>query len=206
MVGYYVYVAFFSQLDQSQGLVWEFAGDIRNGNFSKFLARPLDPLAYFLAVCLGRSTVKAGVLLIASPLWGIPFSGMIRLPSLTGMLFSLPLLFLGLVSLALINYLTALLAFKFQDVGPFHMIKNNLLDFLSGALIPLSVLPPVFAGILRFTPFPAINSLPALLWLGREETGLPRMYLVSLAWAVALYALSRLAYRRLVAAHEEVGA
>jgi hypothetical protein len=39
---------------------------------------------------------------------------------------------LGLLALGLLNFLTALLAFVFQEITPFHMIKSDLVAWNMG--------------------------------------------------------------------------
>lgn len=204
LVAYYLVASALRGLDRSEGHTWEFAGEIRSGNFAKYLARPLDPRGCFLAVSAGRSAFQA-LVLAAAGLAASLVLGPRALPDPLGLLLLLPVLLLGLLCLALLNYLTALLAFAFQDIAPFHMVKNQLVDFLSGILVPLALFPPLARAALAWTPFPALASLPARLWAGEGAAEVPRSLAVLALWALLLLALSGRAGERLAARYEEAG-
>jgi ABC-2 type transport system permease protein len=205
MTSYYLVATFAWQLDQSDGYGWELAYEIRSGSFGKYLTRPIDPLHWYLAVCAGRTAMRAGLVLAAAALWALPFSTILVAPSALGILASIPVIVLGLTAFALLNFMTALLAMVMQDPGPFHMICGILIQFLSGGLIPLAILPGWARGILDLTPFPAMASLPAMLWLGRGIADVPRACLVTGAWVVILVVAAKAAYRGLSRRYEEVG-
>jgi ABC-2 type transport system permease protein len=204
LVSYYLVASVVRTLDRSELYAWEFAAEIRSGNFSKYLARPVDPERCFLAVAAGRSAYQACVAAAIGALVAIPL-GPSALPDPLGLALALPIAFLGLAALALLNFMTALLAFAFQDITPFHMVKNELVDFLSGTLVPLAMMPPWAREALSWTPFPALASLPARLWAGQGIAEAPRALAVLAAWTVALAAASRLALGALSSRYEEAG-
>jgi ABC-2 type transport system permease protein len=85
------------------------------------------------------------------------------------------------------------------------MITGIAIQFLSGGLIPLALLPQWAQVPLGYTPFPALASLPAMLWLGMGADGLVRAYLVTGAWVAVLALAAGMAYRALSERYEEVG-
>jgi ABC-2 type transport system permease protein len=205
MTTYYLIGAFIGQIDQSAAYVWEFSGEIRGGMFAKYLVRPIKPLFSFLALCAGRSGFRACVSLAAVLLWAIPFSGVLVAPDPVGVLESIPLFAMGLCCLALVNFMVSMLAFVVQDILPIHLIKNILIDLLSGTLIPLAVLPGWARSAVGLTPFPSLVSTPAMLWLGRGSEGLASAYLVTFAWMAVLFLSASALCERTLARHGEVG-
>jgi ABC-2 type transport system permease protein len=219
MASYYLAAVFIFQLDRSGALSGELAADIRAGNFGRYLSRPVDPLAWFLAASLGRSAFQACVstaAAIACTLAAVAAAALaaagapISAPDPLGMLAAIPVVLSGLLSLALINFMTGILAFAFQDVGAFQVAKNCIVEFLSGALIPLALLPGWAGRALEFTPFPALASLPAALMLGPDRGGagleaLPAILLRLALWNAGLYAAARASYGALSARYEELG-
>jgi ABC-2 type transport system permease protein len=205
MTSYYLVVSFLRAFDQSEPYVWEFSAEIRGGLFGKYLARPVSPLRYFLAICAGRGCFQAMLAVAAALLWALPFSSMLSPLSPLGSLAALPVILLGLFCLACLNYLTALLAFAVQDILPYHMVKSALIELCSGALVPLAVMPAWARRILSATPFPALADLPASLMLGTGPGGwLPSLVLLS-AWAIGLEMSCNAAYARLSRLYEEAG-
>lgn len=205
MLTYYLIAAFLRAFNQSDGLVWEFAAEIRAGTFGKYLVRPVDPLHWFLSSAAGRTLFHAGLALAAA---GIVFAmgrGTFTAPDPVGLALMIPVALLGLSALALLDFMTALLAFRFMDISAFHMVKGNLVELLSGALVPLAVMPGWAQAICAMTPFPALISLPAELWLGRGRESFGPALLGLIAWNVALYILARTLFASLSARYEEVG-
>jgi ABC-2 type transport system permease protein len=212
VAGYYVIAVFVFQLDQSSALSGELAAEIRTGRFGKYLARPVEPLAWFLAQAAGRSAFQAAVTAGAAALaWAAlaalgPWTGTLLAPlSPLGLLAALPVLAAGLVALALVNFMTGIMAFRFQDVGAFQIAKNCVVEFLSGAMVPLAMMPDGARRALGLTPFPALAALPAELALGRGWEALPSSLAVLLAWDAALYLAARAFYARLSDRYEELG-
>jgi len=209
VVTYYILVSALYTLDQSEAYTWEFAAEIRGGLFGKYLARPVDPLVWYLSVSGGRSLFRllmilsaAGILFLFQACSGIS----LMRPPAPQAVFMLPVFFLALLFLALLNYCTSLLAFVFQDITPFHMVKTELSTFLSGAMIPLAFMPDWARRIVYLTPFPALASLPAELWLGTGGERVPGTILILLLWCLALAACARIMLSALRDRYEEVGA
>ncbi len=204
---HYVIAAFVGRLDQSDGYVWEFAAEIRGGTFGKYLARPVDPLCWFLAVCAGRSLFVLLPLTVAAFAGAAILGDALAAPRSAAALAVIPVAVLGLLALSLLNFLTALLAFAFQEITPFHLIKGEAVSFLSGMLVPLAMMPAWSRDLLRWTPFPALASLPAALWYGTPGVGeVGSAVAVLVVWNGALLVACRLSLRALSARYEEVGA
>jgi len=212
VTSYYLVAVFVYQIDQSGSSAEMLAAEIRAGRFGAYLARPVDPLAWFLAASAGRSAFQATIVAFAAALAALAFSllgpgasSLLEPLDPAGILAALPVLISGLFSLGLIKFMTAILAFKFQDIGAFQIAQNCLVEFLSGALIPLALMPGAIRAALEMTPFPALASLPAELALGRGLESLPGTAMVLVGWNVALYAAARAMYASLSTRYEEFG-
>jgi ABC-2 type transport system permease protein len=206
---HYLFAALLPAIDQSDLYVREFAAEIRSGDFGKYLARPVDPLLHFLSVSMGRSAFQAAAALTAfCAAIGLDaaFSGGFFSPlDPLGLLLSLPVALSGLLCMALLNYLTALLAFRFQDITPWHMVKENVVEILSGAVLPLAILPAWASGLISLTPFPALTDLPAALALGMGRERLPGAVAVLLSWTAGLSLLAVLSGKRAVRGYAGAG-
>lgn len=207
MLTYYIICAFIQRLDQSNGLVWDFAGEIREGRFSKYLVKPVSPLGHFMFTSLGKTLYILVFTLLAVAGVALIFNQQFLLPSsVLNLVLALIIAFLGLVFMILLNYLTALLAFKFTDITGWHLLKGNIVDFLSGALLPLSLLPLWMQGIMRFFPFYYMQFLPASLYLGLRTDEALWGILVMTLWIFALWGLAEATYNRFRRLYEGVGA
>lgn len=206
MMTYYLIASFLLRLDQSSGLVWETAEEIREGRFSKYMVRPISPLGHFLAASLAK-TLYVLLLVLPAVVVLAAFMHRILLPPAGWMNLAGACLmgFMGLIFLCLLNYLTAMLAFKFNDITGWHLLKENLVEFLSGSLVPLSLLPEWIQEAMRFFPFYYMQYLPASLYLGlKTEEFVPGLIILGL-WITGLYGLSVFVYHRFRRIYEGVG-
>jgi ABC-2 type transport system permease protein len=105
----------------------------------------------------------------------------------------------------LLNHCIALLSLKFIDITGFIIGKGALIELLSGALIPLTLLPaPLVAG-LRFSPFYYVVFYPANLVLGKVTEPPVVAVLVLASWCAILYAVAQGWFRRARRLYEGVG-
>ena len=88
--------------------------------------------------------------------------------------------------------------------GPWFFIKN-FMDFLTGAFIPLVLLPGVLQKAVSLTPFYYILYYPASLYLGQETEKTGTALAVILFWNGVFWGLRRLQYRRMLRFYEGVG-
>jgi ABC-2 type transport system permease protein len=210
MASYYLVAVFVAQLDRSSAMVDVFAQEIRSGSFCKYLARPVDPLAWFLSASLGKSAFQACLTAAATAACGLALSGLIAPPDPLGLAAAAAVVILGLLALALLNFMTGILAFAFMDIGAFNIGKSCVIEFLSGALVPLALLPGWARRALELTPFPALASLPAQLILGSARGGvglevLPAALLRLALWDIMLIIAARASFKALSGRYEEAG-
>ncbi len=189
MVTYYLIASMLSRLQYQDALAWQLSGEVREGAFSKYLTRPMPVISFFLGAGLGRWSylvlVNGGTLL----LWTSIFSQWVVFPAQRVNLLWLGLLIpLGGVCMLLFNHMIALLSLKYQDVTGLLVLKGGMIEFLSGALVPLNLLPAFLTGALKFTPFYYIVFYPASLFLGTQTEPPVFAVLVLLLWCVIFYA------------------
>jgi ABC-2 type transport system permease protein len=206
MLSYYIISSFLSQIELSDGVSGEISARIRNGTFSKYMVLPAHVEAYFLVQTLGATAFYLSFDFIAALIWIFIFH--IEF-AFTGSLFLIVIAFVlilqGLVFMVQLNYLLGILTFKFQDIQLFLMIKNNLVAFITGALIPLALLPEVITAFMRFFPFYYVTYLPSMLLIGRNGEEAITGVLVLGGWMVVLFFLNRFLYNRLRRKYDGVG-
>lgn len=206
MIAYSVLTAFLSRLNQTNALVWETADDIREGRFTKYLTKPINPFGHFLAVAGARTgyvlAVAIGSVAALALLFGnreVPPAG----PAAAAA--ALATAALGLVFLAATAWLTAALAWKFTDITGFHLIRQTVVEFLAGSFLPLSMFSEPVQAAMKVLPFYYVQFLPVSLWLGRRtEEAVPGLLVLS-AWTIGALCLGDFAWRRLRLLDEGVG-
>jgi ABC-2 type transport system permease protein len=206
MLSYYIINSFLSQLDMSDGVSSEISTKIRAGTFSKYMVIPVDIQGYFLAQTAGSSVFYLLFNLLAAVVWIFIFR--IKFAFTANPLFILSavtLVILGLIFMIQLNYFLGLLTLKFQDIYLFLMIKNNLLLFITGTMIPLVLLPKGIVEIMRFLPFYYITYLPSMLLIGRNGSEILYGLTPLPCWILFFVFVNRLTYNRLRVRYDGVG-
>jgi ABC-2 type transport system permease protein len=197
-VFYYLLVAVVDVFTAVNEDDWQIAADIREGNISQFLLKPVDYLWYRL--CLFFSGRVTFVMMACVPLaiFVFCFRDYFVTPpnvaALTAFIFSL--LLTALLQFFL-SYSMALLAFWVLEISTFIFILFAFEYLASGHLFPLGMLPPALQHALAFTPFPSMLYVPISIYMGKiSGHGIALGLLTQLLWVVMMYALARFMWRR----------
>jgi len=198
MIFYYLLVAVVDVFTAVNEDDWQIAADIREGNISQFLLKPVDYLWYRLSLFVsGR---LAFIAMAALPLAGFIFCfRQYFLAPPDGMTFAVFVFSLLLTALLqfFISYAMAMLAFWLLEISTFIFILFAFEYLASGHLFPLDVLPPALKQILYFTPFPYQLFFPVSLYLGRV-TGVAMWQGLGMQifWVLFFYLVARWTWRR----------
>ena len=206
MISYYIISSFIVQLDQSSGTGGQIAAEIRGGQFSKYMVRPINIFGYFASQTAGVSIFLLSFNLIAAVLWvfifGVEF---VITNNVMTILSAAVITFLGLIFMMQLNFFTGILAFKFLDISIFTMIKDNVLQFVTGSLIPLAILPSFILDVMKYFPFYYVVYLPAMLFLGKNKNQIFTGIAVLLFWNISFWLINKITYNRLRIKYDGVG-
>ena len=206
MITYSLMATILSRTQNQEAGAWQLADEVRQGQFSKYLAHPVSVLAYFLAAGLGRWGYMLLINSVTLLVWLVAFSAWIVLPEQTGnLLWLVVLLPLGALFNLLLNHTIGLLSLKFTDILGFMFSKGTIVELISGALIPLTLLPEGLVAVLRFTPFYYIVYYPVSLILGRQTEPPLLAAGILLAWCAVFWLLSEAWFRHARRYYEGVG-
>jgi ABC-2 type transport system permease protein len=180
---------------------WRISRDIREGSVAVLLTKPVDYQLYILADVLGSAATSLAVVAVPTALLlAFVFKVDIALgPGLV--LFPASLVLAYLVNFN-IDYTVGLLAFYTESTWGLSIVKDFLVSFLAGALLPLQFFPEPAQRILLWLPFQAVYYSP-LTMLSQADRPVPdflRMLAVQLFWVLASFALTRLLYRKAIKA------
>jgi ABC-2 type transport system permease protein len=206
MLSYYIISSFLSQLDQSSNIGWQIAREIKNGSFSKYMVRPMGIFRYFSSQAVGVTAFLLSFNLVAAIIWVFIFRINFVISSSYQIIFSAVLLtLLGLLFMIQINYFIGILAFKFLDTSIFMMIKDNIVQFVTGALIPITLLPSEVIRVMTFFPFYYISYLPSMLLIGRNHGEIiPGIFILTL-WNIVFGIINSITYKNLKSVYDGVG-
>ncbi len=186
--GIIVMTVIFSSIFYGAYVVW----DKRLDFLKEVLVAPIGRSTAFLGKVMGGTTdgvIQATIMLILAPIFGVK----------AGLTFALVYLFLfvlvvGLVSVGLI------IGSMMESPEGFGLLSSFVtfpLFFLSGALFPLTNLPPWLSAFTKLNPVTyGVDAIRGLM-LGTYAFGLPTDFAVLAGFALAMIALGTLAFRRM---------
>ena len=182
---------------------FEVALRIRSGDVAADLARPLDPLRYWLAFDLGRALYHLLFRGIAPFVIGM-LAFDVRLPESTAtwIWVALSLTLAVVVSFAY-RFLYNLAAFWLLDYRGVGIVAITIALLFSGFILPLPFFPDWLEAVARVLPFAAMVQIPVDVFLEKVEGAeIAGALLLQAFWAVVLLGLARLtlgsAIRRVV--------
>ncbi len=198
MISYYLIATIVDALTAVAEDDWQIAADIRDGNISQFLVKPIDYLAYRFSLYSAGRLIYTAVASVPIAIFIFCLRDYFVLPKDAAACvgFALSVAMAGLLQF-LISYTMALLSFWVLEVATFIFILFAFEYLASGHLFPLDILPPVVAQALHFTPFPYLLYFPVSVYLGQATgTALWQGLAIQATWVLAAYALARFVWSR----------
>jgi ABC-2 type transport system permease protein len=206
MLSYYIISSILNSLDFSMQISGEISDLIRDGGFSKHMVTPMDPFGFFSFMAAGESAFHFGFSCAAAFFCAVFFGiKIIFSTNIIGIAAALVMIPLGLFFMMCFQYLLGILTFRFLSIRSFTFIANHLIHFLTGALVPLALLPDAVRGIMRIFPFYYVTYLPSMLLIGRNVDEAMNGILILSCWILAFMLLNRFSYNSLRTRYEGVG-
>jgi ABC-2 type transport system permease protein len=207
MISYYLLSAIVDALTAVNEDDWQIAADIKDGNISQFLLKPIDYLWYRLCLFLSGRLTYMVVAVVPLSLFILYLHRYFVLPS-TWTAFACFLCSTVLTALLqfFTSYAMAMLAFWVLEVSTFIFILFAFEYIASGHLFPLDILPPAIQKVLFFTPFPYQLYFPISVYMGKTTGAeLAKGFFIQACWVVAAYFIARFAWARGIKKYSAVG-
>jgi ABC-2 type transport system permease protein len=207
MISYYLLTTVVDALTAVNEDDWQIAADIKDGNISQFLLKPIDYLWYRLCLFVSGRVTYLAVAFIPLAVFILYLRQYFVLPP-NWAAFGVFLVSTGLTALLqfFMSYAMAMLAFWVLEVSTFIFILYAFEYLASGHLFPLDILPRGLEQALYFTPFPYQLYFPVSIYMGKV-TGVDmiRGMLIQGLWVIAAYGMARFAWRRGIKKYSAVG-
>ena len=189
--------------------VVDVAGHVSRGELSNYLVRPINYFKYWFTRDLSSKFLNisfAGVeTLILYIILRPPFFIQTNPISIIGFLVSIVL---AMLIFFMLLFIVSSVPFWAPEMGwgAHFLVTVIVVEFLSGALFPLDVLPQSLQSILSYTPFPYLIYFPLQVYLGKVSTiVLLRGVLVSGIWVILLWFAMKSVWRRGLKAYQAYG-
>jgi ABC-2 type transport system permease protein len=175
------------------GVGGQLSQNIRDGSVAIELMRPYDLLHKLVALDLGRKVT--GTIQNTLPMVVIAFVFLhINAPaSVGGGFLFVPSALLGVLLGAQVDLITGIVAFWTVNAWGVRILRDAILMFFTGSLIPINLFPSWLQTLGQFLPFQSMVYIPVSIYTGRL-TGMHAVtaVLVQLAWLVGVYVAIRL--------------
>jgi ABC-2 type transport system permease protein len=207
MISYYLLITVVDALTNVNEDDWQIAGDIKDGNISQFLLKPIDYLTYRLCLFVSGRMVFATLSILPVGLFIFYWRArMVALPDLSTLGVFLVSTAMTAMLQFLISFTLALLAFWLLEVSTIIFIVFAFEFIAGGHLFPLNILPPALSKVLSYTPFPYQLFFPVSIYLGQTRgADLWRGLALQAAWVAVFYILARLVWSRGIRKYAAVG-
>ena len=191
----YILLAFIFMPLTANDLIWEFGSNLRDGTIVHYLLRPINFQGMNYAQSLGtlamRLVLQIPMAVVAVVLFGL------RIPTDPGtwLAFLISAL-LGFTVMFYFNWLLACLTFYTTEIWGLGVLIEGMNFFLSGALVPLVMMPELVRNIVLSIPFAQALAVPVGLLTGITPlSDAPRVWMIQIAWIAGMWLLSSLFFR-----------
>ena len=202
MIAYVVLTTIFNFVTFNNDTLWNINTDIKKGTIGNYLIKPISYRGKFAATSFGSlltMTLMFGVPLYTAALVTLGSIGF--LPDITFPAFfaHLALFLLSGLCASLLNdviaYIFGVLCFYTSSGWGLNSLKETLVAFLSGTLLPLAFFPAGLRGVVSWMPFAGMSQNPVLILMMKYDLAESlRCLAVSAAWIVLLELFAKLLF------------
>jgi ABC-2 type transport system permease protein len=207
MVSYYLLATVVDALTAVNEDDWQIAADIKDGNISQFLLKPIDYLWYRFCLFLSGRMTYLAVAVIPLAIFIFCMRQYFVLPpnGIAWGAFVVSILMTALLQFFM-SYAMAMLAFWVLEVSTFIFILFAFEYIASGHLFPLDILPPWLERVLFLTPFPYQLYFPISVYMGKTAgIELAKGLAIQAGWVIVTYLFARFAWNRGIKRYSAVG-
>ncbi|MHB1392558.1 MAG: ABC transporter permease [Clostridia bacterium] len=172
VISYIIFVQFIDMLTLPGGIESKVMSEIKEGEISKYLVKPINYFFYNLSLIVANKTIFILPLIIALAAIMSIFRDYIKI--FDDMIFIIPLiisLFISFILRYLINFCLGLIAYWLNEISSLYVMTNRITLFLAGMLFPLTFLPEELLKVSSYLPFHYIGYFPTMLVIGSMSHG-----------------------------------
>lgn len=176
--------------------------EIVDGSIAARMIRPCSFEMCFLFQELGNRIISVSMIFVPMvagvEIYRFVLCGEVRFNIIYFLLFLLSLVIAYMISFYF-NVCYGFMAFFFKNLWGTTLIKETLVGFLSGAIIPLAFLPAGVAAVLNLLPFASLSYTPVMIYMGMYSPAQIALSLgLQIFWLAAMIGISKLVWRSAV--------
>lgn len=196
----YVFMSYVAANICTISVAWDVAEDVMQGTIAMNLIKPIEYRLRLIAQGFGsmifNMVFPSLFIWIGLEIYKVKGLGVSFTPIPNILLFLLSV-FMSFLVFVLFDFCFGMISFFTTYFWGANIIKSCILNFLTGALIPLSFFPAVFQRIFEYLPFASMNYVPVMIYLGKYSSNeLIFALLKQAAWIVILYLIGSVIWRK----------
>jgi ABC-2 type transport system permease protein len=191
----YILLAFIFRPLTNNDLIWEFGSNLREGTIAHHLLRPINFQGMNYAQNLGTLATQLALnipmAVVAVVLFGLRFPHDMA----TWAAFLVSAL-LGFTVMFFFNWFLACFTFYTTEIWGLGVLIEGMTFFLSGALVPIVMMPAWLQNIVMAIPFAQALGVPVSLLTGITPlSDATHVWLTQILWIVGMWVVSTLFFR-----------
>ncbi len=176
--------------------------EIIDGSIAMRMIRPCSFEMCFLFQELGNRIISVSMIFVpivaGVEIYRYTVAGEVRFQPVYFLLFLVSLVLAYMISFYF-NVCYGFMAFFFKNLWGTTLMKETIVSFLSGAVVPLAFLPRGLAAALNLLPFASLSYTPVMIYMGMYSWGEIAWRLgLQVFWLLVMYGISKLIWRSAV--------
>lgn len=176
--------------------------EIIDGSIAMRMIRPCSFEMSFLFQELGNRIIAASMIfvpmIVGVEIYRYAVCGVVRFQPVFFLLYIVSLMIAYMISFYF-NVCYGFLAFFFKNLWGTTLIKETIVSFLSGAIIPLAFLPEGLARVLNILPFASLSYTPVMIYMGMYSySEIAWRIGLQIFWMLVMLGISKLIWRSAV--------
>ncbi|MBP2098937.1 ABC transporter permease [Enterococcus rivorum] len=191
----YIFLSFYTGIITRTNVSSQIGSEVKDGSISMRLLKPISFTATYLFEEMGKKLIE--VYILAIPIFGgIILYQLFQSENILFRITNLAIYILSSFISYLINFYLSVCfgftSFIFKNIWGLILMKNSIVNFMSGALIPLGFFPKIIADVLQVLPFASLLYLPVMISLNKYTLGKTIiLLLLQLFWLAFFFILSK---------------
>lgn len=203
---YYLLVIALNIVMRGNVVAWTTGDDIQQGTVTNYLLKPINFFWYKIFDALGALLYRVVIYAIAVLFILLFIHKYLSFSlSLETLFYFIAFVILGLIINLIFFYIIGITGFWLGTVQGFIFAIMTIVNFLSGTIIPLDLLPNFLIVMSDFLPFKYMMFFPIAIFNGTVELH-PSLFFSPIIWIIILYTISILVFKQGIKKYEGYGA
>lgn len=195
----YIFLTFMSIQIIGSDATFNIAQEIKDGSISMRIIKPISYNTTFLFQEIGNKIMNIGVvfipLVVGVEVYRFAITGTVQFDILKFLVYLFSCIIAYLINF-FFNICYGFTAFVFKNLWGSNLLKDCIVGFLSGAVIPLAFMPDVLRVIMTILPFASLSYTPVMIYMGKYSGTDILIYMgLQIFWCIAFWVLTKVIWK-----------